>query len=81
MRIKNILRYFPFAWVGTRLGILGAVFVAFGYADYANIVWLIGNPMLWYHNHVSGESDQSLMFKVYTGLAIIGVARIVWGLL
>lgn len=62
--------------IGTKLGIIGAIFVAFGEPLTANIIWLVSNPLLLYHNHKIGQSSQSRMFFVFTAISLFGVVNL-----
>jgi len=61
------------ATVGVMCGMIGATFVAFEKPFLANIVWLIGNPLLIMHNYGIGENGQSIMFGYYIATALVGV--------
>lgn len=61
------------AKIGVCSGILGAFLVALGLPLHANCVWLIGNPLLVYHNHKNHQKEQAFMFFIYTCIAIFGV--------
>lgn len=62
--------------IGVVMGILGAGLVAAGEPLLANIIWLIGNPLLMYHNYKNDEAEQSVMFTIYFIIAIIGVINL-----
>ena len=64
--------------IATLLSVFGAVCVALGRADHANITWSIANPLLVYHNFMIGENWQFVMFLVFTALAFFGVFRKRW---
>lgn len=59
--------------IGVLLSILGAMFVANGKPLYANISWVIGQPLLAYHNYSIGEHTQSALFLIYVIIAIYGI--------
>lgn len=62
------------ATIGIICGMLGATAVAFERPFYANVLWLIGNPLLIIHNYGIGETGQSAMFAYYIATALFGVA-------
>ena len=76
---KRFKKYF--VAIGSIIGIIAATIVSFREADPINILWVLGNPFILAHVFDKKDWWQVLMFSVYTILAIIGVARIVWGLL
>ena len=59
--------------LGIACGMLGATAVAFERPFYANVLWLIGNPLLIMHNYGIGETGQSAMFAYYIFAAFVGV--------
>ena len=59
---------------GILCGVLGATAVAFERPFYANVLWLVGNPLLIIHNYGIGETGQSAMFAYYIVTALFGVA-------
>ena len=61
------------ATIGIICGMLGATAVAFERPFYANVLWLIGNPLLIIHNYGIGETGQSAMFAYYIFTALFGV--------
>lgn len=61
---------------GTSLGVVGAVFVALGNPLNANIVWVISNPLLIYHNYRIGQLYQSRMFFVFTIISLFGTINL-----
>jgi hypothetical protein len=64
------------AKIGTVLGVVGAGAVALGNPLAANMVWLVGNPCLIYHNYSHGEQAQMWMFTIYFTLSIYGVINL-----
>ena len=63
------------SFVPSALSLIGATFVAAGYALPANVVWCISNPLLIWHNYKAGDLHQARMFAAFAVLAILGVIR------
>ena len=61
--------------IATAFSVCGAIAVAFNRAYIANVVWLISNPLLIYHNYTLGEFEQAAMFTVFALIAIFGTIR------
>lgn len=59
--------------IGTCLGIVGALLVALGKPLETNMIWVISNPTLIYHNWNIKEFNQSKMFMVFTLISAFGV--------
>lgn len=55
------------------VAIIGACLVSFGYPLAANIVWMISNPYLLWHNRKINQPEQAKMFAVYTLISLFGV--------
>lgn len=62
--------------IGTSLGIVGAVLVALGKPLSANLVWVVSNPLLIYHNFKIGQLSQSRMFVVFTIISVLGIINL-----
>lgn len=62
--------------LGTSLGIIGALFVALGKPFSANLIWVISNPILIYHNYKINQLSQSRMFVVFTAISLFGVINL-----
>ena len=67
----------PVKW-GTRLGMLGAIFVMFDVSIGANIVWMPGNLLLIWHCHKIKQPEQVRMFLFYLVVSVVGVVRYMW---
>lgn len=59
--------------IATTLGILGCIFVSYNQPIIANLLWIVGNPLMLYHNLKAGETEQARMWVVYTVIAAFGV--------
>ncbi len=66
------------AKIVTFLGVVGASLVALGMPLQANIVWVMSNPILIYHNYRIGQLAQSRMFFVFTLISLFGIYNL-WG--
>lgn len=55
------------------VAILGALLVSLGYPLAANIVWMISNPYMVYHNRKINQPEQAKMFIVYCLISIFGI--------
>lgn len=62
--------------LGTSLGIIGAVFVALGKPLTANLIWVVSNPLLIYHNYKINQASQSRMFVVFTVISLFGIINL-----
>lgn len=61
--------------IATLLGVIGCIFVSYNKPVIANLVWLIGNPLMLYHNLQIGEIEQARMWVVYIFIATIGIYK------
>ena len=61
--------------IATILGIVGCIFVSYNKPIIANLVWMVGNPMMLYHNSKVGEIEQARMWTVYVFIAALGIYR------
>lgn len=61
--------------IATLLGIIGCIFVSYNKPIIANLVWIVGNPMMLYHNLQVGEVEQARMWVVYIVIAAIGIYK------
>jgi hypothetical protein len=56
--------------------IIGVLMVSLGRPLYANLIWVITNPLLVYHNLCIGQRGQATMFTIYMILAVFGVINL-----
>lgn len=61
--------------IATLLGIIGCIFVSYNKPIIANLVWIVGNPLMLYHNIEVGETEQARMWVVYIFIAAIGIYK------
>ena len=61
--------------IATLLGIIGCIFVSYNKPIIANLVWIVGNPLMLYHNLKVGEVEQARMWVVYIFIATIGIYK------
>lgn len=59
----------------TLLGVIGCIFVSLDKPILANFVWLIGNPIILFHNLKVGEMEQARMWFVYSVIVMLGLYR------
>lgn len=59
----------------TLLGVIGCIFVSLDKPILANLVWLIGNPIIFFHNLKVGEMEQARMWFVYSVIVMLGLYR------
>lgn len=55
------------------LAILGAVLVSLGFPFYANVIWMISNPYMTWHNYKIKQLEQARLFGVFTIIALYGI--------
>ncbi len=63
--MHNIIKILP--------SLAGAICVALGLPLYANMLWVIGNPILIISNYKNNDKGQALYFTVCSILAAYGV--------
>lgn len=61
--------------IATILGILGCIFVSYNRPIIANLLWIVGNPLMFYHNLQVGEIEQARMWVVYIFIAAVGIYK------
>jgi hypothetical protein len=61
--------------IATLLGVIGCIYVSYNKPLIANLVWIVGNPMMLYHNLQVGETEQARMWVVYIFIAAIGIYK------
>jgi hypothetical protein len=59
--------------VMANIAILGAIVVSLGYPFIANVLWMISNPYMLYHNRKINQPEQAKMFLVYTLISLFGI--------
>lgn len=69
LKLNDYLLVFP--------SLIGAVFVALGNPLYANLCWMIGNPILIIKNHKQGDKGQRLYFSICSIIAAYGVYNLI----
>lgn len=62
--------------IATMLCVAGAVCAALGHVLYANIFWVISNPLLILHLYKESEYELIRMYLVFTAIAVYGVINL-----
>ena len=57
----------------TLICIIGAAFVSLGKPLAANVLWIVSNPLMAIYNFKLSEYEMSVMFAVYSAIAIYGI--------
>ena len=64
--------------IGIVGSLLGCLMVAKGKPLSANLLWLVTNPIICYHNYCIGDYSQMGLWTIYIILAIYGSINL-WG--
>jgi energy-converting hydrogenase Eha subunit C len=67
---KKLNNYLRIGMIGS---IAGCVFVALDHALFANMIWVISNPMMLIHNLKIKEHAQVVLWATYVCIALAGV--------
>lgn len=64
--------------VGLTGGVTGCISVSLGLPLLANIIWVITNPFMVWHNINVKEYGQAGLWAVYVGIAVFGIFYNLW---
>jgi hypothetical protein len=56
-------------------GIIGCIFVALNMSLYANIVWILSNPLMVIYNYRIKEYGQAWLWTLYVIIATFGLLK------
>jgi len=62
--------------VMANIAILGAIVVSLGYPFIANVLWMISNPYMLWHNRKINQPEQAKMFLTYTLVSLFGIINL-----
>lgn len=72
-RTEKILRTINMVRIGTAVALIGSAYVSSGDSLMANMMWVVGDPILATYNYKKKEYEQATLFFIFFVLALRGV--------